>query len=895
MLDLPRSAPAKFRPRPLSPNQLERTPLLELLERHAEAKLVLIHAPAGYGKTTLMAQWCQRRRDQGDGIGWIWLDDDDNDAGRLGGILSQALVPDGAGRIDLFDAINRCLDSVPHFTLFLDEEEHLTAQDAVHLLTVLLDFSPPELRLVIGSRSVPPELALRLRLRADYLAIGARDLAFRREEIAAFMQSRAGSVPDAETLATLETVTEGWAAALQLAAVEIAQGVPPAQIRAHLSGPHSDVFRYLTEEMLVHLQPSQREFLVRTSFLQELSGPLCDAVTGRDDGERQLEELHRANLLLQPVDAARRSYRYHALLAGLLRRQLREQHAAELPQLARRASQWCTREQLDQSATEYALLSGDADLLLECVQRCIGSLIAHAQFATARRWLDAIHPELLDRHTDLLIWSAWVDIWTNDFAAAEARVAAISRATQPLSAEQRLMHTILEVLLSLLHERYDKALTALQAVRLPAQPPHPIGREISVRLENLSALLAQIQGRFGEATRHCDRAFALATQAPPIWLSTVHAAHISAMVELSLGNLDGAMRQLKLPERLLSAADAAEATLDPGSLRATLCGTQALVLYEKNRLADAEDCLDRHGPFLGAVFSPSSRALWYQLRARLSALRGNEDGYFAIISEANAYAVRHRLEWMQRLIQWERIDHDLAQGDINHAHSLADGLLDPLTLSVAPEWISTCQEVFGPTITALRFLIRSDQPQRALEHLPLHIAQAERQLRRLRMTRLLLLQSLALQATERRVEALATLRQALELGRQSGAIRIFLDEGAPCLALLRELEPASRGARERSGSYIHELLAGFEGAEGGDGAPDVSVATAEPLAAPRLSAREAQILQRLSQGYSNLAVGQQLFLSPNTIKWHLRQIYSKLQVRNRTQAVHIARQLNLVP
>ncbi|HTT04586.1 MAG TPA: LuxR C-terminal-related transcriptional regulator [Steroidobacteraceae bacterium] len=876
---------------------------MQLLERHAEARLVLLHAPAGYGKSTLMAQWAQRLGAGGRSVGWVWLDDDDNDAGRLGRVLSQALAPEGAGRLDLFDAINGCLAVHSRFTLFLDEAERLEADEALRLIEVLLDFSPPPLHLVIGTRTLPHRWALRLRLRHDCLGITLRDLAMRSDEIVQFMQTSCAVTLDGQSTGTLERATEGWAAALQMAAVEIAQGVSPQQVCARLSAPQSDVLHYLSDEMLVHLQPQQREFLVRTSFLQELYGPLCDAVTGRQDGERQLHELQRTNMLLQPIDASRRHYRYHALLAQLLRQQLHEQHAGELPQLARRAAQWCTREQLHQSAVEYALLSGDPDLLIACIERCIETLIAEAQFTTARRWLRAIAPAVLQRHTDLMIWSAWVDLWTNDFGAAQTALARIGQLAMdlPVSVRQGLMRSILDVLLAILHERFPQALSVLQLAR--GQMPSS-QRDTAVRLDNLSALLAQTQGRFGDAARHAEQALALATLSPPIWLSAVHAAHISAMTEVSLGNLAGALRQLQLPERLLAGADAALAVnVSPNQLMAALCGTKALVLYELNRLDDAEDCLDRHGPFLGAVFSPSSRALWYQLRARLAALRGDEDGCLTILSEGNAYAIRNGLAWMQQLLQWERIDHDLGRGDIDHARSLAAGLLDPLALASAPEWIPTCKEIFGPSFAAPRLLIRTHESHQALAHLSLQIAHAGQQLRRLRETRLRVLEALALHALGERAGAVDALRRALALARHSGAIRAFVDEGSECRALLRELVQAAHAEPDDpSVVFAAALLAAFDGAEGGadsDAGPDSEA----PAAGVRvdaaadgtvLSAREAQILQRLSQGYSNLAVGQQLFLSPNTVKWHLRQMYAKLGVRNRTQAVHVARQRNLM-
>lgn len=892
MLDSRRLTPSKFRARPLGPDQLERDRLLALLEQHAHARLVLIHTPAGYGKTTLMLQWYQRLAAARQGTAWIWLDDDDNDAGRLGAVLSQALAPDAGAGLDLIDAINRCLQVHPRFTLFLDEEEHVTAPDAVQLLERMLDLSPANLHFVVGSRLRPQLLATRLRLRDDFLELTARDLAFRPDEIGPFMQARCGVALDAVTIEQLARRSEGWVAALQLAAAEIAQGESPQAVCAHLAGPQSDLVRYLSEEVLSQLPSEQRQFLLQTSFLSELSGPLCDAVTGRSDSEAMLLQLQQANLLLQPVDSSRRRFRYHALFADVLRQQLCQRHPQELPLLARRASDWCARAQLPDSAVEYALLAGDSGHLVACIAAGIERLITRAQFATATRWLRAVPPNILQERPDLLNWAGWVYLYINDFDAAQSALSDLERLgrRRQIALKERLSEAIQSVLLLLLHGRYDEALATTDSAWQQVTPASE--RQIILRLTNLRALLAQMHGRFGEAAQHAERALAIATQAPTIWLTLAHAAHISGMTELSLGNLSGAMRQFQLPERAFAAArEQAEPDINPNSLLALFSGPKALVLYELNRLDDAQDCLDRYAPFLSTMFSPSSRTVWHQLCARLRALRGDEDGFTTAIQEGSAYAIRHGLAWMQVAMQWERVDYDIARGDLNHARSIANGLLAQTPLDVAPEWILSSDEVFGPIIGALRFLIHANEARRVLNYLPIHIAHSERQLRRRRLIKLRVLEALALQAAGERTRAVDAMRTAVDLAHGGSIIRSFVDEGAGCLALLRELDRTGPAQTVRA-AYLQLLLAAFDGAQDLDeGAVAAKRAAASPTV---LSAREAQILQRLAQGHSNLVVGQQLFLSPNTIKWHLGQLYAKLGVRNRTQAIHVARQQNLM-
>ena len=885
-----RLPPSKFSPRPLGPNQLERGRLVAELERHAHAKLVLMHAPAGYGKTTLMAQWYQRLSAAGQGTGWVGLDDDDNDAGRLATVLSLALAPKARGDADLFDAVNQCLQAHSRFTLFLDEEERITAPDAQHLFEVLLKLSPADFHLVIGSRTQPQKLSTRLLLRSDFLELTARELAFEPEEISQFIRLRCGVTLDAQTQAHLAQRTEGWAAVLQLAAADIDRGESARTLFDHLDSPNRNLFQYLSDEVLIHLRPQQHEFLLQTAFVEELSGPLCDAITGRTDGEAMLLELQQSNLLLQAVDASRRRFRYHALFAEFLQRQLRERHPQQLPLLARRASAWCAHNGQPESAVEYALLANNTEHLMACIRVCMDRLITRAQFATARRWLRALPPATLQQQPDLLIWSAWVDIYSNEFAAAQESVAelqALSR-TRTLSDRERMGDHMLTALLSILWADYPQADAATEAA---SRLVLPSDRRMLAAIGNLRALLQQMRGRFAESAQESARVLAMAAQPPANWLSFVHAAHISAMMEMSLGNLAGAWRQLELPERRMADAEAhGDAGGNRSQLLALLSGPKAFVLYEQNRPEDAEDCLERYEPFLNTIFSPSSRALWHQLRVRLRALSGDEEACQEALRQGSDFAARHRIEWMEVMMQWERVDHDLWRGDLHRARAVAQGLLAYTALATPPEWIAPCGELFGPTLIALRCLIRTGEPARALEYLPLHIGHAQRQQRRLRLTALRLLEALALEAAGQGEPALEAMQQALLLGTPTGAVRIFLDEGAACLSLLRRLERAGTLDAEQS-DYLSRLRAGFADAES-EAAGAATPASAPPIP---LSARELQIIRRLAEGHSNLAVGQQLFLSPNTVKWHLSQIYAKLGVRNRTQAVHVARQHHLTP
>ena len=878
MVDLQLLPPSKFSPRPLGPNPLDRQRLLDVLEEHSHAKLVMIHAPAGYGKTTLMSQWHARLLAMGEGAGWITLDDDDNDSGRLVTALSRALSPRSRGDEDLFDAVNHCLQEHARFTLFLDEEERVTEEDAQHLFEVLLRLSPSAFHIVLGSRSQPQKLSTRLRIRSDYLEFTAQDLAFRPEEIVQFIRARCGITLDAEAKDYLARRTEGWAAVLQLAAADIARGEPVRKLFDHGGDPHSNLFQYLSDEVLIQLRPEQHDFLVQTAFIDELSGPLCDAVTGRADSASVLLELQQSNLLLQAADSSRRRFRYHALFAEFLQQQLRQRFPGRLAELARRASDWCAQAGESENAVEYALLAGDVEHLIACIRVCTDMLIARGQFSTAKRWLRAVPTADLRQQPDLLVWNVWVDLYTNDFAAAEANVAELSRVASSRA-------HVLMAFLALHRGRFDEAATATESAwHLLA----PGDRRMQATIGNLRALLQQTRGLFAYAHQESERVLAIAGQSPAIWISFVHAAHISSMPEMSLGNLAAAWRQLELPERRLEDAERrGEAAGNRSQLLALLSGPKALILYLRNQLEDAQDSLERYEPFLNTMFSPSSRSEWHQLRVRLSALTGDEAACEQSLRAGIDYAARHGIGWMERMLLWQRVEYDLARGDLQRARAVATGLLERTRLDVAPEWIPSAEELFGPSMSALRFLVRSGEARRALEYLPLQIAHSERQLRRLRLMKLRILEAVARRELGEQAGAVEAIQAAVEVGHPTGAIRIYLDEGTECRVLLQELERSGRSHADAQ-DFLAKLRAAFEDSEAGENAEEPA-----PIHSMPLSTREMQIIQRLAEGHSNLAVGQQLFLSPNTVKWHLSQIYAKLGVKNRTQAVHVARQYNL--
>jgi LuxR family maltose regulon positive regulatory protein len=856
--------------------------LLSLVDPPAAPRLVLVHAPAGFGKSTLLIQWLQRLVARGECAGWISVDEDDNDSGRFALTLCQALAPDHTqDDADLFDCINLSLGTGRPFTLFLDEVEHLVAAEAIHLLEVLVEQSPQQFRLVLGSRSLPQELLRRARLLADATVVTVEQLAFDRAEVELFLRQRGCAELEPQLYAELSLRTEGWAAAVQLAAAALSEGEAPQAVIDHLTGPRAGLVSYLGDEVLARLPPAQARFLMQTSFLRELAAPLCDAVTGGQGAKEMLQQIEEHNLLLLQLDSGRAWFRYHPLFAECLLQHLNEELPGQLGTLARRACDWCVANGLMEDAADYALLSGDPELYVPRLSACIEGLIGRAQLATAARWLRSVPRAVLVTQPALLTWSAWVSLYENNFVAADVALAELARLAEAGSAilpKERLSENILRVMLLLQRQRFDEATAITDAIvrQAPSEDRHMLART-----SNLRALQAQLRGDYVDAARLAGRVMQLCSVSPPIWLSFVHAAHVAGLAELARGNLGEARRQLLSPGRALGGErPGTDVSRHPvASLLAAPC---ALTLYEQNQLHEAEVLLDRHEPFLNSFFSPSSRTLWYQLRARLHGLSEDQARHEAVIRAGVAYAMHLGLAWMENAIRWEGVAQDLRQGRRDAATQKASPLLGELRLGRGERWIQSCDEVFGALVGAIRYFIHTDATALALQLLEREIAWDEAQGRRLRGAKLHVLQAMALASTGKQEQAQAAMGYAVALGKDCGLIRTFLDEGPLCMDLLRALdEQVPHDTGTPLDAYRRHLLQAFGPAQ---------VVVASGL----LSTRELQIIARLAQGHSNLVVSQQLFLSPNTIKWHLSQVYSKLGVRNRTQAVRVAQQRGLL-
>jgi LuxR family maltose regulon positive regulatory protein len=406
------------------PGFLPRARLLERLAEGGACGLTLVCAPAGFGKSTLLADWARRSETP---VAWLSLDTGDNDPIRFWRYVAAALdrVQAGIGQqvavtlrgppvpLEAVVAVvvNELASHADQVALVLDDYHLIEAEPVHDALAALLERQPDQLRLAVATRADPPLPLGRLRARGRLAELRAADLRFTPQETAALLREAAGLELPAGSEATLAAPTEGWVAGLQLAMLSLRDHTDPAGFVTTFSGSHRYVLDYLTEEVLARQPEPLVRFLLETSILERLSGPLCDAVTGRGDGQRLLEAIERANLFLVPLDEVRGWWRYHQLFADLLQARLHQQAPDRAPALHRAAAAWCEAQGLADEAIRHARAAGDDPWAARLVERHVEALYRHSEAATLQRWFASLPDDLVRSRPRLCLQLArWANV-----------------------------------------------------------------------------------------------------------------------------------------------------------------------------------------------------------------------------------------------------------------------------------------------------------------------------------------------------------------------------------------------------------------------------------------------------------------------------------------------------
>jgi LuxR family maltose regulon positive regulatory protein len=860
--------------------------LIERLNESLHRKLTLISAPAGFGKTTLVSEWvagCKRP------TAWVSLDEGDNDPTRFlayfvaalqsieasigKGVLGMLQSPQRPPTESILTALLNEITATPDtFVLILDDYHVIDAKTIDHTLTFLVEHLPPQMHLVIVTREDPQLPLARLRVRGQLTELRVTDLRFTPFEAAEFLNHRMGLNLSAEDITALEVRTEGWIAGLQLAAISLQGHKDATGFIKSFTGSHHFVLDYLVEEVLQQQSESVQTFLLRTSILDRLCGPLCDAVLldPSASGQQTLAYLEHANLFIVPLDNERRWYRYHHLFADLLRQRLHQSIASSkgdqmggVAELHRRASAWYEDNGLELEAFHHATAANDVEHAERLIEGKGMPLHFRGAVAPVLNWLKSLPTKVLDDNPSL---------WTT--------YASVLLVTGQVTSVEQTLHS---------------AETALQDTEPDDKTRDLIGRIAAIRATS-AVTLNQVETIIDQSRRALEYLHPnnLAFRTSTIWklgyayhLQGDRAAASQAYTEvISIGRASGNMIFTLLATIGLGILQEAENQLYLAAQTyrhvLQLFGDQPLpfaseaylglarLFYEWNDLDTAQQHAQQSIE-LARLIEYTDRVVACEVfLARLKLVRGDAAGAAAMLAKAGQSARQHNFVYRMPEVAAGQVVTLLHQGNLAAAAELAE--THELTISQARVHLTR-----GDTSTALAVLepLRRQMEAKGWEDERLKV---------------MVLQAVAHHAHGEKDRAMQLLGDALALAEPGGFIRLFVDEGTPMARLLSEA--AAHGIMP---DYAGKLLAVFETEQ--QKSEEKTALPAAPPARPLiepLSQRELEVLQLIAQGLSNREIGERLFVALTTVKGHNQKIFGKLQVQRRTEAVARARELGLL-
>ena len=882
--------------------RIRRARLRERLSQGITSRLTLVSAPAGFGKTTLLADWIASAADDGLRPAWVSLDPSDSQPTTFWSYVIAALrrAAPGSGatsaamlhgsqappiRSILGALVNELGDTAGHIVLVLDDYHLIESPDIDEGLAFLVEHLPRQVHVVMATRADPGFPLASLRARGELVEIRATDLRFTPDEAVEYLNEVMGLRLTGADVGTLEARTEGWVAALQLAALSMQGRSDAAEFIAAFAGDDRYIVDYLVEEVLQRQTEAVRQFLLRTSILARLSGPSCDAVTDEHGGKAMLEHLDRANLFLVPLDDRRHRYRYHRLFADVLVARLGDEQPDIVPLLHRRASSWYEAHGEPLEAIRHALEAGDVEHAADLIEGAMPAMRSSRQgTAAVLGWLDGLadeviasRPVLSVHHAGLLLDSGRLDGVEARLRNAERWLATAADADGPRTASsggpivtdaaefRRLPGSVAVYRAADAHLRGDVAATIEYAERALGL----IGPEDRLGRGSAAGLLALASWTRGE-------------------LEAAHGAWVDAMTNLAAAGhrtdavgcaialADIRIEQGRLRDAFLTYERGLRLATEPG--QSFLRGAADMHVGMSERLLERDD-LDaavhhlgiskEMGEHLGSRQNPYR---WCVAMARVRAAEGDLASALVLLDDAERLYVAEFYPKV-RPIPAMRARVWIDQGRLGDARAWARA--EGLSGEDHPEYIRTFEH-----ITLARLMLAEsragggDHPRNAALALLGRLLEAvEARGMTGAAIEILVLQALA-HRTRRDVEAaLVPLRRALTLAEPEDYARVFLEAGPPMAALLEALQD-----RAVASPYVRELLASFKRDVG---RPPRHGDIPEPL-----TSRELEVLRLLATDLAGPAIARELVVSLSTVRSHTKSIYGKLGVSGRRAAVH---------
>ena len=888
---------------------IKRPGLSKLLHPTGTKKLVLVHAPAGYGKTTLLYQWHKSLMDNGRTACWLSLDElDDNPATFIRYLLCafQEVVDnfwmDAAnwmeGRLqpDITIALNHIINELIRIdmpvTLFMDDYQHINSIEIHQFIERLIDWSPENFLLVIGSRIVPPLSLGKWRVSEKMTEVDISMLRFSNEEANAFLERKHQLQLTAEQISTVTEKSEGWAAGLQLVALVLKNYEQRDEFIASFSGNLYEIADYLTNNVLIQQSRPLTDFLLKTSILSRFNADICNLLTGRSDAQNILEQLENDGLFTLPLDTHGHWYRYHHLFHDFLIGRLRRQYPHEVLNLYHKAASWFRAQGLIKEAVDYALHSNDLELIEDIHRDAIAIMSLMGTTAQVYTWLSNIPDAVKQRFPRLLILEGFALCLMNRVQNAELIDARLNQALAELAdepgnvddVELRSLETEAVVVPASIAAMKDDNTRLLE---LTGQLDDiPIDNLMIATLNDLRGYAQLRHGRFEESKKLLAQAWQ--------YFSRNNQCYGMAVVDGFAGIVDIQQLNHQNAYQLFERSEEAAKDVEHGNIFAlALASTmRATICYEWNRIEEAQQLLNSNLLLIEEIGPPIFSCYGYVTLSRCYSAAGDWD---AAYNALNRCLFRSRQCISKLFPAWVERERLLL------ARKLRDSGASYPDLATSPLW--EAGEI--PDLWDIGHFFEHTNQAR-LEILDNKLESARDRIVKLRkyaecyrafqaVLDCLLLEAQILELQHDHLQAVNLLRHALLLAEPAGLVRTFIDEGE-IIRVLLEGCLTDKSITAASKIFIEKIWAATSSA----GVPSTITGNTTLNKANRranveaLSKRELEVLQLVSAGKTNTEIAEQLFIAKATVKFHLSNIFSKLHVTNRTLAVATARNSGLI-
>lgn len=886
-------------PRP-GPDLVQRKHLIDRLNAGVYGKLTLIAAPAGFGKTTVLSKWVSQSKLP---VAWISVDQGDNDPiyfinyiiaalqkieTEFGEeVLSSLKTPQRPPIDSIIIHLIQEIENIPEdFVLVLDDYHFIDSEKVHQLIELLIDRMPRQMHLAIATRVDPDLKVARLRVTQQFTEFRASDLCFTLDDAALFFNEVMNLGLSNEEIALLESRTEGWVAGLQLAALSMrSRNDIPEFIKA-FAGDDRLVVDYLTEEVLNRQPVNVKNFLLRTSILNRLSEPLCGDITGQKGSQKTLEDLERANLFIVPMDNKRRWYRYHHLFADLLRQKLHQKEPDMVSRLHIKASEWFETNGFKEEAIEHALAAKEFERAANVIEALILARWRGGEQVTLFNWLDQLPDDLKMGKPNLGLYHAQVLFQSGRQESAEKCIDQL---------EKIYIHTpkrIQRMSTKKSETADDNAITAFQ------------GRIAAIR-----AYMATRRGDIPGIAKYSQEALACLSEEDATWRAIVIIS--SAIIHELKGDAKASID---------AHSEAIAATMKAGNVYFYLIERLWLAIVMKNsgRLPEAmeicrqllNDVKEKTLAFNAAV--GNAWGTWgemlYELNDLDAAYRYASKGVLLLEQGHDVSHLGWRYAGLAEILCSKNNLRDAEEIILKMDHLMATSVVPPWVLTrieavearvylrkgnfnSLKKWVDECGLKPDDTLTALhepehimlaRILIAQGRFDDALGLLSRLTAEEAKAGRVLHQIETLVLQAIAFGKKNKAAESMAAAAKALSLAEPGGYIRVFVDEGPPLAEVLEKLLDTTRDIPR---TFVKHILPAFKLRK--------LIETNDGLV-EQLSDRELEVLKFIAAGLPNKKIAEELFISMNTVKTHLQNIYGKLNVHSRAKAVIKATELNLL-